>query len=413
LAWGGWYLYRASSRPSFERSGGTVLVYELDADARPDDYQPEAMIAALRRRLDPGGVAGITVRATGDTRVEIVVPRTADHDTQIRRVKDLIARAGSLEFAILANDQDDPRAQELASKYMERAERNPQGPERAALVQAWEAGKSPPAPGGDNGATPLDTTTGLGKHTYRWAEIGPSLRHDLHLDDDFGGTSTIKDGKVQFSVPQESPSQLWHLLAVARGEENLLDSQPSEDAKTVHHYELAWKAGETPDPARLQRYQALPYQGATLIYSRMVGNPALLSPGDRAKRVEYFLLVRNAEKGREVTGKYLTDAYRTMSSKNFGPAIGFRFNEAGTDRFRELTRKNAPTADGFRRQIAILLDGQIVTAPTLSGPIGADGIIEGHFTAQEVERYVTILRAGALPATLKPEPVSEVAVEPG
>src|SRR5207244_11138835 len=60
-------------------------------------------------------------------------------------------------------------------------------------------------------------------------------------------------------------------------------------------------------------------------------------------------------------------------------------------------------APGFKRQLAILLDDQIVSAPSINAIISQDGIIEGNFTKAEVDRLVNILRAGALPATLRSE----------
>jgi SecD/SecF fusion protein len=249
--------------------------------------------------------------------------------------------------------------------------------------------------------------------------MGRSIRQESHLDNDSArmprtekdGTikylmPVVKDGKIQFLIPEGDPSQLWHTLAVARGEENLVDTRTDEKGRPVRVYEKAWKDGETPDPAKFQKYQAVPFQGSSLLYSRMVGNPSLLKPEDRDKKVEYFLLVRNAQQGKEVTGQYLTSAYRTTSNKNMGPAVGFHFNPTGGDRFHDLTSLNAP-ARGFHRQLAIVLDGQIVTAPSLNAVISSEGIIEGKFSGAEVDRYVNILNSGALPASLKQQPVSE------
>ena len=47
------------------------------------------------------------------------------------------------------------------------------------------------------------------------------------------------------------------------------------------------------------------------------------------------------------------------------------------------------------------------SAPTINSQITTHGQISGSFTSKEVDSLVNILRAGALPATLKPQPVSE------
>src|SRR6185437_5022106 len=61
----------------------------------------------------------------------------------------------------------------------------------------------------------------------------------------------------------------------------------------------------------------------------------------------------------------------------------------------------------FERQLAIILDGKIRGAPGLRSAIRERGEISGGFTQKTVQELVTILRAGALPATLKDKPVSE------
>jgi SecD/SecF fusion protein len=152
--------------------------------------------------------------------------------------------------------------------------------------------------------------------------------------------------------------------------------------------------------------------GGALLYSRRVPNPSRLPKADQDKQIEYFLLTRDPQKGKEVTGLYLTSAFRSQGRNTTDPAIGFRFNQAGGDRFYELTSQNAPTREGFHRFLAIVLDNQIVSAPSLNAKISTEGVIEGRFSADEVDRYINILNSGALPASLKTTPVSENTIGP-
>ena len=59
-----------------------------------------------------------------------------------------------------------------------------------------------------------------------------------------------------------------------------------------------------------------------------------------------------------------------------------------------------------KRHLAIILDGLVMSAPTINSKITHSGQITGDFTRKEVDSLVNILRSGALPATLKPQPVS-------
>src|SRR5262249_40060400 len=78
-----------------------------------------------------------------------------------------------------------------------------------------------------------------------------------------------------------------------------------------------------------------------------------------------------------------------------------------------LTGKNVPSAGttgddtSNKRHLAIILDGLVMSAPTINSQITTHGQISGSFTSREVDELVNILRSGALPATLKQQPVSE------
>ena len=94
--------------------------------------------------------------------------------------------------------------------------------------------------------------------------------------------------------------------------------------------------------------------------------------------------------------------------KNLQPSVNFKFNSRGGDLFYDLTSANRPNPNGsFFRHLAIILDDFIVSAPRLNEAIRSEGQISGNFTQKEVDQLVNILRSGALPATLKPQPVSE------
>jgi preprotein translocase subunit SecD len=53
------------------------------------------------------------------------------------------------------------------------------------------------------------------------------------------------------------------------------------------------------------------------------------------------------------------------------------------------------------RRLAIVLDGSVASAPTINSQISDQGVITGRFTAMEADELAKVLRAGALPATLK------------
>ena len=94
-----------------------------------------------------------------------------------------------------------------------------------------------------------------------------------------------------------------------------------------------------------------------------------------------------------LTGDMLTNAQ--PSFQDGAPVVSFRLNGIGAKKFCEVTRKNSGNP------FAIVLDGEVVSAPRINGPIcGGAAIITGSFTVQETADMSLLLRAGALPAPL-------------
>lgn len=128
--------------------------------------------------------------------------------------------------------------------------------------------------------------------------------------------------------------------------------------------------------------------------------------------VQEVLVLNEPDENKQVTGKLLKRAFPTRD-QNAMPAVGFTFNQAGGFRFHQLTSRWQPRKDGTKRQLAVLLNNEIVTAPSLNSPISEHGIIEsGRFTEKEVQELVMILNAGALPVPIKRTPISEFTISP-
>ena len=98
-----------------------------------------------------------------------------------------------------------------------------------------------------------------------------------------------------------------------------------------------------------------------------------------------------------MTGDMLAEAQVDFSSNAFGqPTIAFTLTKEGSSIFGSLTEENVG------RRLAIVLDGQVQSAPVIKGHIGGGrGIIEGQFTVDEAKDLALVLRCGALPAPLK------------
>ena len=97
----------------------------------------------------------------------------------------------------------------------------------------------------------------------------------------------------------------------------------------------------------------------------------------------------------DLTGADLKKAEVTFETENRLPAVALTFKESGSEKFAKLTKEN------IGNQIAILLDGQPITIPTVQQEItGGQAQITGSFTTEEAKAVAVQLNAGALPVPI-------------
>lgn len=96
-----------------------------------------------------------------------------------------------------------------------------------------------------------------------------------------------------------------------------------------------------------------------------------------------------------LTGKDLKDAKAQISNGNQA-VVGLEFNDEGGKKFADLTARN------IGKQIAIVLDGDVLTAPVVQEAItGGRAQISGSRTMEEAERLAILLRSGSLPVKIE------------
>jgi protein-export membrane protein SecD len=108
-----------------------------------------------------------------------------------------------------------------------------------------------------------------------------------------------------------------------------------------------------------------------------------------------------------VSGENLVYA-RVGYDQNNQPAVDFRFDGTGARRFGTATTQNVG------KRFAIILDDEVISAPSINEPItGGSGQITGGFTVERAQDLVALLRGGALPAPLNVEEQRTVGAELG
>jgi preprotein translocase subunit SecD len=97
-----------------------------------------------------------------------------------------------------------------------------------------------------------------------------------------------------------------------------------------------------------------------------------------------------------VTGRDLRSATAVRSTKNIGfYDVDFTLSTDAGRRFGPFTEQN------IGKQLGIVLEHRLQTAPTINGRIDDTGVIEGQFGEQEANDLALVLRSGALPASIK------------
>ena len=343
-------------------------MYEVRKDATAGgSVSLDELITALKRRINPEGVLDIPIRAIGNNRIEVILPKaTAD---EVEEVKKKMTNVGSLEFRILANHKHDAGVIDRAL--------------------------------GPNGFTRPPSK-------YKWAQVGETIT----------GTN-----------PTTIPGDHADRPRAAMGEERLrgtIDLPDGQDLGRARQADVELSIeGNTLSTIKLKK----PHHLASISSYRIEFNPSKIrAPNpDRADPEDPIVREEKIAPGhviryvlykvdrQDVTGKLLAHA-EAQQDDHYQPAVGFTLDRQGGRKFRTLTSEHLPEENGnFKYRLAILLDGVVQSAPSINSEIGNSGIIEGGssgFSPKELNFLITVLRSGSLPASLNPEPLQEENVGP-
>jgi preprotein translocase subunit SecD len=177
--------------------------------------------------------------------------------------------------------------------------------------------------------------------------------------------------------PSESPSQ---------------SATPSPDGGALVDQPLKWM--ESPDPASVKAFNAFqcPANGAAPIVDDNPDKPLVTCDSDGIK---YLLSAAMIE------GTDLKSADAVVPSNQVNWVVSLAFNGTGTDQFTEISR----ALYGTNNQFAVVLDGQVLSAPTMNGLItNGQAQIEGNFNQSSAQSLATSLKYGALPIAFEKDP---------
>ncbi|MDA1096028.1 MAG: protein translocase subunit SecD [Chloroflexi bacterium] len=340
------YLVTNKIKLGLDLQGGMHLVLEVDdpegtmtADARADAIDRAERI--LRTRIDEFGVEEPIIQKVGRERLIVELPGIGLNDEN--RAKNVIQQSAFLEFKLVLP------VTELESA-LARIDRQ--------IV----------------GALGVDSLRALGRDTEDPTRDIQNLIFGGEVADSTGaqGDSTAVDAEAE---EEDQAVNLRPLTA-------LLASGDIEGAYLVatEDVEIATQFLALPQVQR-----ALPRNVALHWEADVIG------VGQRTYR---RLMV--TEQNAFVTGDLLEDAIAQRDPQFNQAQVSFQFNRAGGRRFSNFTTQH------IGDYIAIVLDGEIVSAPVVQDRIGAAGVINmGNADMSDAGDLALVLRAGALPAPLQ------------
>ena len=432
-------------------SGGTDLIYQLNV---PPGYKgdpnilAQQVISVLRRRVDPGNVHNLVWRVLAGERIEIQMPlasaesRKAQSNyqklvdkllsenimpSQIGAAMALPGNQRQAQIKILAQGNPARLAllQKLATRYDALA--------AARKFAAAFAGDPQNMPAHDIAL--LNSTTSAYQNTLQKVlAFNVNVQHLANLLSSTYGKknpqaqAALADlikrhpdrqklieqiqaayGLVQqHSAGLDSPQELERMLRGAGVLDFRITVNPQNAGAQRALAQLATKGPHNGyAPAGTAWFEVDPRDGKDILRSR-----ELYTVGEYEGQ-HYILLYTNSARalthGTSRAHWQVSNAQLQTDPQTGELAVGFNLDTVGAAYMRELTSHN------IHRDMAILLDGKAITAPTIQSTIAGSGQItlgmpSARNPARDIQKegqlLVQTLNAGSLPATLQSQPIS-------
>jgi SecD/SecF fusion protein len=430
-------------QPGLDIAGGTSLLYQIkmpEGGYHPSDGHTlaEDEMAALKRRIDPGGLKNYIWRPQGTDRLEIQIPASAQNEQAIKARDAYVAAQQALDKL------------SIRPKEVTFAIENLKGPEQAARLNEL-------ADGMDSRKTLFAKLVAaheamLAAHTAKNADAEALASNEYDKLVTQIESTNVKPSKLE-SILEEPASQrkteLDALKASAGGSPDRVKAIDQFAAAFDGYHGLKVSIDDAAQLKRdLQGSGVLEFHIAVFIrppqggiefgpgitkdvYDKMVHQLETKGPRPQAgdqfawyqvdrtedfkwptasfDGKEYFLCWTTPDKSMVNGPRMKRWAMREVTERQNQEGqkmVAFELDTVGGSLFYDLTKAN------INRPLSAILDRKVISVANIESAIGTDGTITGDYTDDELRYLVTTLNAGSLPAQLEDEPISEHVVEP-
>lgn len=339
-------------------AGGTSITLQIDKSGlkEDDDIQDiqKQSLEIIRNRVDQYGLSEPQISPSGDDRILVELAGVDDSTA-----KALVGSTAKLEFKILAEAEKFNTVTTLLNQYLTRQTTDVASDSTVADSAA-----------ADSTVAKVDSAKDTAKALSDEELLGGSVQTAKAED------STVSDSAAE-TVPASEVGKAFSDYYLQFGNGGFIAEENIEKVKKILELEGVKKL--------IPRDVAFAFGSGLEKINR--DSPV------KAKRL--YLLKRRAEMG----GDDIVDARpeRVADGVSAGEvAVKLRFGGIGPKKF------SAVTAANINKQMAIVLDNQVISAPVIKDRIpNGDAQITGLDDMAEANRLAVVLRAGALKAPMK------------
>ncbi len=379
--------------------GGTSI--RLTPKGNPTAESLNEARKIIDQRVNGSGVAEAEVTVQGNRFIVVEIPGDSRRD-----LVDTVKRQAQLRFRLVACDDQDPSRCPAAGSGTP-VPQDPTAPDTNPPGTGVTAPASP-APGDTaaptDGASPSDAATPSGSANrapahYPARLAGSQLKGAADGTDSPSPTDSASDSasiapddsaSADTSDPSTAPSDA--------GTPSGVPTIPSPEGGPDVADPLKWI--DAPNQEAIDAYNAFtcPQDGTPVNVDDDPTKPLVTCEWDaEAQIAQKYLLSASMIEGNE-----LDSASAQIPQNSVGYVVSLDFDGGGTDAFSKISEALVCPSGTVPpcRQFAAVLDGQVISAPTMNSLItNGQAQIEGNFTQASAKSLATSLKYGALPVT--------------
>ncbi|MBK7987214.1 MAG: protein translocase subunit SecD [Ignavibacteria bacterium] len=337
-----------------------------------DDAVNQAM-EVMRQRVDKFGVSEVSIQKQGARRIVLELPGVSNE----KEMRDLLSGTARLEFKLVRNNQDIVKALYAADKVL--APKNLAD----ALKDTTKKDTTVVATAANTDSTKVDSTK---KDSTATAAAADTTNPYAKLPKDQQAKAYMADHKVSTLLQVLFKNGNQYIDATTQGGFFMTGNIPNGD-----YLFFATRSGFDQLMQLLSTDRLKGVMPADLQLVR-AAKPENTTEKSMDPTYQVYCVKREAE----LTGDAITDAIPTFDPMDNRPVVSMQMDVDGAERWAAVTGAN------IKKQIAIVLDDQVYSAPVVQNKIpNGSSQISGMADAKEANLLSVILKAGALKAPVK------------